>query len=115
MKLIKYSTKYFLSAQKIIEESKIGKKSTISFFCFNNNTCISGINYLIKLIEDEKNENKLNSIVIYSVEEGTLVSAFETVMIIEGFYYEFAYLENIVDGLLSKISTSRPFSRRTKD
>ena len=54
MKLIKYSSKYFLSAQKIIEESKIGKKSTIRFFCFNNNTCISGINYLKKLIEDEK-------------------------------------------------------------
>lgn len=105
MKLIKYSSKYFLSAQKIIEESKIGKKSTIRFFCFNNNTCISGINYLKKLIEDEKKENKLNSIVIYSVEEGTIVSAFETVMIIEGFYYEFAYLENIVDGLLSRMSS----------
>ena len=40
-----------------------------------------------------------------SVEEGTIVSAFETVMIIECFYYEFAYLENIVDGLLSRMSS----------
>lgn len=59
MKLIKYSSKYFLSAQKIIEESKIGKKSTIRFFCFNNNTCISGINYLKKLIEDEKKREQV--------------------------------------------------------
>ncbi|MGL5591577.1 MAG: nicotinate phosphoribosyltransferase [Mycoplasmoidaceae bacterium] len=105
MKLAKYSSKYFLSAQRIIKESKIGKKSTIRFFCFSNDTCISGINYLRDLIEEEKKNNNLNSIVIYSVEEGTMVNEFDTVMIIEGLYYEFAYLENIVDGILSRMSS----------
>ncbi|MGL5245965.1 MAG: nicotinate phosphoribosyltransferase [Mycoplasmoidaceae bacterium] len=103
MKLLKYSSKYFLSAQKIIKESKIAKKSTIRFFCFYDGTCISGINYLKDLIKEEK--NNLNSIVIYSVEEGTIVNAFDTVMIIEGLYYEFAYLENIIDGILSRMSS----------
>ncbi|MGL5640108.1 MAG: nicotinate phosphoribosyltransferase [Mycoplasmoidaceae bacterium] len=105
MKLIKYSSKYFLSAQRIIKESKIGKKSTIRFFCFHNNTCISGINYLKDLIEEEKKNNNINSIIIYSVEEGAIVNAFDTVIIIEGLYYEFAYLENIIDGILSRMSS----------
>ncbi|MGL4617240.1 MAG: nicotinate phosphoribosyltransferase [Mycoplasmoidaceae bacterium] len=105
MKLIKYSSKYFLSAQKIIKESKIGKISTIRFFCFHNETCISGINYLKDLINKESKNNNLNSIVVYSIKEGTIVNAFETVMIIKGLYYEFAYLENIIDGVLSRMSS----------
>ncbi|MGL4647747.1 MAG: nicotinate phosphoribosyltransferase [Mycoplasmoidaceae bacterium] len=101
----KYSSKYFLTTSTILEKQKIAKIATMRFFCFQDNTCLSGIEYLKIIIKKEKAKGKLKGVKFLSLDDGTIIQSSAPVLVIIGQYNRFAYLENIIDGILSRMSS----------
>ncbi len=103
--MLKSTSKYFLTTSKVLKKNKIKNVSTMNFFCFQDGTCLSGINYLKKIIKLERKKGKLIGVNFISREDGDIVNAHDPVLIIVGEYNRFAYLENIIDGILSRMSS----------
>lgn len=99
-----YSAKYFLTTQNILKNYP-SQKSLLRFKHFNQNVLIAGINEVLQLIKFALPEDVYKKTTIYYVEDGTITNDNEPILAIEGDYKEFAFLENIIDGILSRRSS----------
>ena len=99
----KYSSKYFLDISKIVEKSN--DKVLLRFFSFADNYILCGIEHVKKIIYESIPKKTLKNIIIYSRKDGELINKEEPILLIEGHYSHFGYLENIIDGILSRMSS----------
>lgn len=99
-----YSAKYFLTSKKILE-SQNNKKSLLRFKHFNKNIKIAGINEVLQLIEFALPKDVYKNTTIYYVNEGKVTNDDEPILALEGNYKDFAFLENIIDGILTRRSS----------
>ncbi len=99
----KYSSKYFIDTIDIIKE--LNNVVTLKFFSFNEEYVLCGINEVKKIIEKEITKADLKKLEIYSRKDGDVIKKGEPVLLITGDYSKFGYLENIIDGMLSRMSS----------
>lgn len=102
-KIRKYSSKYFIDTMKIVESKK--NVSTLNFFSFNDEYVLSGIEEVKKIVYKSLSKKELKNIEIYSRNDGEILKKKESCLIIKGNYSKFAFLENIIDGILSRMSS----------
>ena len=95
-----YSAIYFLKTAAILKNERPDDIITIQFFQRENNVKLAGINECVKLIKAEAIDP--SSLKIYALTDGDLINAFEPVLKITGHYYQFGYLEGIIDGILAR-------------
>lgn len=100
-----YSAKYFLVSQKILEQQNSNNTSLLRFTHFNNNVVVAGVEEVLQLIKFALPEDSYKKIKIYYVEDGTITNAYDPILAIEGDYKIFGFLENIIDGILSRRSS----------
>ncbi len=99
----KYASKYFIDTIKITDKMK--HKVTLRFFSFQDKYILAGMKQVREIIEKEIPKKLLSSLTIYSKQDGDLISKKEPVLVIEGDYSAFGYLENVIDGILSRMSS----------
>lgn len=99
----KYASKYFIDTIKVTKD--LNNKVTLKFFSFQDKYILCGIEEVRKIINKEIPKKELDKLTIYSRKDGDLINKQEPVLIIEGDYSSFGYLENIIDGILSRMSS----------
>lgn len=100
-----YSAKYFNVSKKILKDNNINHKSLLRFKHFNKNVMVAGINECLQLIKFALPENVYKKTKIYYVNDGTITNDDDPILALEGNYADFAFLENIIDGILSRRSS----------
>ncbi|RXY97142.1 nicotinate phosphoribosyltransferase [Malacoplasma penetrans] len=100
-----FSAKYFLVSKKILEQQNNNNTSLLRFTHFNNNVMVAGVEEVLQLIKFALPEQDYQKIKIYYLEDGTITNAYDPVLAIEGDYKIFGFLENIIDGILSRRSS----------
>lgn len=97
-----FSASYFLKARRIAEQIKPNQQVTMQFFQ-KHQAVLCGIDEVIALLHQfARNPEKLK---IWALNDGDHISPFETVLVVEGGYEDFAYLEGIIDGILSRATS----------
>lgn len=104
IKAKKYTTKYFITTQKIFSEENKGKNVCLRFCHFLDSAIVCGVAEVISLLKFvlKKKINKLN---IKYLPDGSVAKKYEPVLTLEGDYQLFGHLENLIDGILSRRSS----------
>lgn len=105
LKLKEYSSKYFITTQKIFKDNNLGNDVTLRFFHFNDQSMVCGIEESIKLLKFCLTKKQFNSLKIWYVNDGTIINKEEPVLVIKGNYQYFGHLENVIDSILSRRSS----------
>ncbi len=105
LKLKEYSSKYFISTQKIFKENNLGNDVTLRFFHFNDTAMVCGIEETIQLLKFCLTKKEFNSLQIWYEQDGSIIEKEKPVLIIRGNYQYFGHLENVIDGILSRRSS----------
>jgi nicotinate phosphoribosyltransferase len=100
-----YSANYFIKTTEIIEKFRPNQITTMQFFQRSNDVMISGIKEVIELLNWAIPKKYLKNIKVMAVNDGTIVNSGEAVLIIEGKYQNFGFLEGIIDGILCRRTT----------
>ncbi len=100
-----YSAKYFLTTRKILEDNNKKEKTLLRFKHFQNNVKVAGISECLQLLEFALPKDVYKNTKIYYVPDGTITNENDPILAIEGDYKEFGFLENIIDGILSRRSS----------
>lgn len=95
-----YSADYFTKTKKILKKNKPDLNVTMQWFQRKKNTILCGVDY-IKAILHKINKN----LQLEGLNDGDIINPLEPVIKITGKYSEFAYLEGLFDGILSRAST----------
>ena len=101
-----YSSNYFIKSKKIV--SKFQPNNIVwQQFCSMNSEpfMVCGIEECVKLIKNTLPKNILKQIKVYGLKDGQIVKAKQPILIIIGKYQHFAFLENIIDGILARRSS----------
>ncbi len=96
-----YSDVYFNRAREILIKDNRHPVLTLQVFQKQNGVTLCGIEEIKRLFRHAVDVNKLK---ILSLKDGDQISAWETVLIIEGDYSLFAHLETIYLGILARRS-----------
>lgn len=102
-KISNFSSKYFIDAMKILD--KKNNISVLNFFSFNDEYVLSGIQEVRDIIYNSIPKKILKNIEFYSRKDGEILHKKEPCLVIKGDYSKFAFLENIIDGILSRMSS----------
>ena len=98
----KYSAIYFEKTQKILNDSKSNHASILQFTHFqNDDICVCGIEHCIEIIKQIPNLNAK----VFARKDGEMVKKGEPILLIEGNYKNYAFIESIIDGLLARESS----------
>lgn len=100
-----FSAKYFLVTKEILERNQSENISLLRFKHFSKNVVVAGINEVLQLIQFALSKDDLKKIKIYYLDDGTITNEDEPILAIEGDYKKFGFLENIIDGILSRRSS----------
>lgn len=98
-----YSAIYFLKTANILKHEKPDDMVTIQFFQRENNVILAGIKDCLELLRNESYEYETLS--IWSLNDGDVISAKEPVLKIAGSYWKFGHLEGLIDGILARQSS----------
>lgn len=94
-----FSAVYFLKAAEIIRNKRPKQCVTMQFFQ-RKHAVLCGVDEAVALLHTfAANPQQLN---IWALNDGDRIAPFETVLMVEGFYEDFGYLEGIVDGILAR-------------
>ncbi|MFZ7159422.1 nicotinate phosphoribosyltransferase [Avibacterium gallinarum] len=105
-----FSASYFLKAKHIAEQKRPKQWVTMQFFQ-KKQAILCGVDEAIALLQRfARNPEGLK---IWALNDGDVISPFESVLIVEGFYEDFAYLEGIIDGILSRCTSIATNVRET--
>lgn len=100
-----YSSKYFLTTKKMLKNNKNSDDVTLKFFHFSDNITVCGIEECVQLIKFCIDKKAMKNIAIWGKKDGDLSRKKEPILVIRGDYKQFCYLENIIDGILSRRSS----------
>lgn len=95
-----YSDRYFVQARDIVLRARSECKVKLQIFQRNDNTCLCGVAEAIAMIEDAWSLPQ--SITVSALPDGSIINAWETVMLIEGLYPRFGHLETVILGALAR-------------
>ncbi|WP_368486396.1 nicotinate phosphoribosyltransferase [Spiroplasma sp. DGKH1] len=98
-----YDAIYVEKTCKILEQYRKTDLITMQFFQWDNGVTLAGIDECIQLLR--ANAQDPQSLEIYALKDGDIVNAFEPVLKIKGHYYQFGFLEGIIDGILARQSS----------
>ncbi|WP_338971616.1 nicotinate phosphoribosyltransferase [Spiroplasma endosymbiont of Panorpa germanica] len=105
-----YLADYFIKTKTIIEKNRPDSKITMQFFQRTENAVLSGMDVVIELIKFAcKNFEELE---ILALPEGSIVNPLEPVLRITGKYQDFGFLEGMIDGVLSRMTSVATNSAR---
>lgn len=99
-----YSDKYFVRAVDIVSNEGLRDRVRMQVFQRNPDVCLCGVSEVISILKDTlklpswPNDN----VSVWALPDGSIVDAWETVMLIEGPYYRFGKLETPLLGALSR-------------
>ena len=110
-----YSAKYFLVTKNILESEKKEETSLLRFKHFSDNVVVAGIQESLQLIKFCLPKKIYDKLKIYYLEDGTITNSCQPILAIEGKYSDFAFLENIIDGILSRRSSIATNVKRIVD
>jgi len=95
-----YSDRYFVRAREIVLNAKLGHKVRMQIFQRNDNACLCGVAEAVAMIEDTWSLPL--GITVSVLPDGSIINAWETVMLIEGLYSRFGHLETVILGALAR-------------
>lgn len=98
-----WTAKYFLKSQTIAAQRKKTAITTMQFFQLQDHVVLCGVKSCLQLIA--RAAPRLNLLKIWALADGTVISAREVVLTIEGPYWCFAFLEGQIDGILAHQTT----------
>lgn len=110
-----YSSKYFLTTKKMLKNNKNSEDVTLKFFHFSDNITVCGIDECVQLIKFCIDKKTIKNITIWGKKDGDISQKKEPILVIRGDYREFCYLENIIDGILSRRSSIATNCKRVTD
>lgn len=94
-----FSAVYFLKTAEIVKKHIPKRYVTMQFFQ-KHHAILCGIDEAVALIHTfAEHPERLK---ILALNDGDKIEPFETVLMIEGFYEDFGYLEGIIDGILAR-------------
>lgn len=97
-----YTANYFIKTMKIAQKWLPETVVTMQFFQRRNDVMVCGVDEAIALLQEfAQNPEKLK---IEAVHDGDIINAYEPALKITGRYQDFAYLESIIDGILTRRS-----------
>ena len=105
-----YSDVYFNRARQILIKDNYHPQITIQVFQKQNRVILCGIEEIKQL--SQQIVNPISQLKIHSLKDGDQISAWETVLTIEGDYSLFAHLETIYLGILARRSLIATNMRR---
>ena len=94
-----FSAVYFLKTMEIIKQHRPKKIVTMQFFQ-KKDAVLCGVDEAIALLHTFAVDPQ--NLKIWALNDGDKIKPFETVLMIEGFYEDFGYLEGIIDGVLAR-------------
>ncbi|WP_207896730.1 nicotinate phosphoribosyltransferase [Cricetibacter osteomyelitidis] len=94
-----FSAVYFLKTTEIIKQKRPKQTVTMQFFQ-KKDAVLCGVDEAIALLHTFAVEPQ--NLKIWALNDGDKISPFETVLMIEGYYEDFGYLEGIIDGILAR-------------
>jgi len=96
-----YSDAYFNRTKQILEQDHHSPILRMQIFQRNDNACLCGIDEAVGILREALGES-FKKLKIMALHDGDIISAWETVMIIEGDYSLFAHLETVYLGALAR-------------
>ncbi|QEH62234.1 nicotinate phosphoribosyltransferase [Spiroplasma chinense] len=106
-----YGADYFKKTKEILDKYKPNQQVTMQWFQRKNNTVICGIEMICELLRDSGVKN----LIVEGLNDGDIANENEPVLKITGKYSDFAYLEGLIDGILSRASTVATNAFRVKN
>lgn len=100
-----YSSKYFISTKQILNEYKMKNVSMLRFKHFEDDVVVAGIDECIQLLKFSLPKKIFNKTKIFYFEDGTITNKNQPILILEGNYQDFCFLENVIDSILSRRSS----------
>ena len=94
-----YTAEYFKKTTTIAKEKFANNIVTMQFFQRKNNAILCGMNEVLKLLKENTDTSKYK---IKYLKEGSSIKAFEPVLVLEGPYHHFGFLEGLIDGVLAR-------------
>lgn len=95
-----YLAEYFKRTSIILQKNKPHDLVTMQWFTRAPKSVLAGINQTLALLKfSSPNYDKLK---IWALKDGDHIKANEPVLKIEGHYYDFAFLEGVIDGILAR-------------
>jgi len=96
-----YTDKYFCRTKDVLSKCKHNPIVRMQVFQRNDNVCVCGISESVELMNRALGA-QFKGLKIRALTDGTIVNAWETVMIIEGPYQLMAIFETVYLGILAK-------------
>ncbi len=94
-----FSAVYFLKTAEIIKQRRPKQRVTMQFFQ-KKDAILCGVDEAIALLHTfAVNPHNLT---VWALNDGDKIKPFETVLMIEGYYEDFGYLEGLIDGVLAR-------------
>lgn len=102
-----YTAQYFSVSTTLLKKTKkYSETATMQFICFNQEEIVvAGIYEVIKLIKKVLKKEDFEKLKIWGSLDGELINKNDPILKIEGPYPLFAFLENIIDGILARRSS----------
>lgn len=94
-----FTAEYFKKTRQIIKEKFPNNIVTLQFFQRQDNSILCGITEVLKLLKEVTNTKEYK---ISYLNDGQKIKAFEPVLVLEGPYHSFGFLEGIIDGILAR-------------
>jgi nicotinate phosphoribosyltransferase len=102
-----YSACYFNKATHIVKKYRPNDVVCMQFMHFDNQIIkVCGINESVQLLKSCLTPSQLKNLKIYGRKDGDLVKGKTPVLLIFGYYQDFGYLENVIDGILARRSST---------
>lgn len=98
-----YSADYFIKTREILTKYKKDQIVTMQWFQRNDNIVVCGIEMVLHILKN--GTDNYDELEIYALNDGDIINAKEPVLKITGRYQDFAHLEGVIDGLLSRASS----------
>ncbi|WP_425379818.1 nicotinate phosphoribosyltransferase [Spiroplasma endosymbiont of Stenodema calcarata] len=95
-----YSAIYFLKTANILKNERPNDIVTMQFFQREENVILAGVDECVELLKTEASNPDI--LQIMALNDGDLIQPNEPVLKITGHYYQFGYLEGIIDGILAR-------------
>jgi nicotinate phosphoribosyltransferase len=94
-----FSAVYFLKTAEIIRQKRPKQQVTMQFFQ-RKEAVLCGVDEAIALLHTFAAHPQ--QLKIWALNDGDKIAPFETVLMVEGYYEDFGYLEGIIDGILAR-------------
>ncbi|AXK51390.1 nicotinate phosphoribosyltransferase [Spiroplasma alleghenense] len=105
-----YLADYFIKTKTILEKNNPEAKITMQFFQRTENAILSGIDVVIELLKFSC--KKFEELEIWALPETSIINPLEPVLRITGHYQDFGFLEGMIDGILSRMTSVATNSAR---